>query len=278
MSGLGRVGRVDPGVRAHEAVAGAADEHAALCAQDLARLVEHHLDGARVAVAARPPARARALAGLTSASATTAPSALETDLVRDRHAPVRRAATRRLGRAQRRSAPRGRRPARTSGRPVRLRTRRGLPQRAPLSSCQRRSCAGQLGPAERVAGAQGPRADAPRGARAAPRGPRRCRCRAAARPAARSRHAAPAARASSRWRSQLPGPKLGAITSGGVSSRPFVPVPWRSGTITTSARARRSPFGERLACCSSARAPPGRARGSRRGRTARARSPPPAPL
>ena len=49
-----------------------------------------------------------------------------------------------------------------------------------------------------------------------------------------TRQATPAARASARWRSQLPGPKLGAIASGGVSSRPLVPVPCRSGTITTS--------------------------------------------
>ena len=28
------------------------------------------------------------------------------------------------------------------------------------------------------------------------------------------------------------GPKLGEIASGGLSSSPFVPVPWRSGTIT----------------------------------------------
>ena len=41
-------------------------------------------------------------------------------------------------------------------------------------------------------------------------------------------------RASAVWRSQLSGPKLGGIASGGVSSSPLVPVPWRSGTITTA--------------------------------------------
>ena len=44
----------------------------------------------------------------------------------------------------------------------------------------------------------------------------------------------PEASASSRWRSQLPGPKLGLIASQGLSRRPFVPVPCRSGMITTA--------------------------------------------
>ena len=52
----------------------------------------------------------------------------------------------------------------------------------------------------------------------------------------------PPRRASSRWRSRLPGPKAGPIASGGASSSPLVPVPWRSGTTpATGAAAPRGP-------------------------------------
>ena len=84
--GIGGVGGVDAGVGAHEAVAGAADQHAALGAQDLDGLVEHDLDRARVApcpALAAPRARARARSGARRLSATTAPSALRDGLVRD---------------------------------------------------------------------------------------------------------------------------------------------------------------------------------------------------
>ena len=64
-SGPRGVGGVDARVGAHEPVAGAADEHAALGADDLGRLVEHDLDLARVLAVssrgqlARPRARPR---------------------------------------------------------------------------------------------------------------------------------------------------------------------------------------------------------------------------
>jgi hypothetical protein len=45
----GRVRRVDAGVRAHQPAPGAADQHAALGAQDLVGLVEHDLHGPRIA-------------------------------------------------------------------------------------------------------------------------------------------------------------------------------------------------------------------------------------
>ena len=103
-----------------------------------------------------------------------------------------------------------------------------------------------------------------RARRAAPRGRpacrRRARATAARRPrtrrrrlAARARVARERARARTRARS----------TSGGVSSSAFVPVPWRSGTITTPAPRRAAPAARRPR--------PGRAPGSRRGRAARAR-------
>ena len=52
-----------------------------------------------------------------------------------------------------------------------------------------------------------------------------------------TRQRAPLAPAACSWRSRLPGPKLGAIASGGVSSSALVPVPWRSGTIDDVGRA-----------------------------------------
>ncbi len=69
---------------------------------------------------------------------------------------------------------------------------------------------------------------------AARRDPRACRRRASARRSRRSaRSPRPPVRAA-RGAHGCPSPKLGSITSGGVSSSAFVPVPWRSGTITTS--------------------------------------------
>ena len=52
------IGRVDAGVRAHEAVAGAADQHPALGPEQVLRLVEHHLHCAGILVL-----RGRQLAG-----------------------------------------------------------------------------------------------------------------------------------------------------------------------------------------------------------------------
>ena len=50
-----------------------------------------------------------------------------------------------------------------------------------------------------------------------------------------TRTVAPADAARETWRANESGPNAGASTSGGVSSSAFVPVPWRSGTITTPA-------------------------------------------
>ena len=87
------------------------------------------------------------------------------------------------------------------------------------------------GSAPRVCAAPSAR---PRGARRARRGRRRCRRRAAARAprrrGPRRRPRAPGARGAR----GCPGRSSASITSGGVSSSAFVPVPWRSGTITTS--------------------------------------------
>ena len=73
------VGGVDPGVRAHEAVAGAADQAAAVGAHDLGGLVEDHLHVPRV-LAVLLGQLARLPAGEDGVSATTRPSALETTL------------------------------------------------------------------------------------------------------------------------------------------------------------------------------------------------------
>ena len=220
-----------PGVRAHEAVAGAADEHAALGAQDLDGLDR-----------ARPGQRAGSRPGSTASSSARAPGVyigerhdralgLGDGLVGDHDqlavqqacAVERRDDQRRqvvagahLGQAAEGTGGQARHGARAVSR-----ARDGRDARA-------------FALAEHRARARGPRGGRPTAARAAPAGRRRCRCRAAATRAARRRQAAPAASASARWRSQLSGPKLGAIASGGVSSRPLVPVPWRSGTITTS--------------------------------------------
>ncbi len=104
-------------------------------------------------------------------------------------------------------------------------------------------------------------------ARAARRGLRRCRCRAAARAAA-PRGRRPRLRTRAAVALAAVGPKARGIAPGGVSSSPLVPVPWRSGTTTTSAVARRRPA---LAAAPPSR--PGRALDSPRGCTAPARSP-----
>jgi hypothetical protein len=76
-----RVGGVDAGVGAHEAVAGAADESAAIGAQDLSRLVEHHLHVARV-LSVRGRECSGALARLDPGEVDEAALGLGDDLVR----------------------------------------------------------------------------------------------------------------------------------------------------------------------------------------------------
>src|ERR1019366_6836850 len=68
--------------------------------------------------------------------------------------------------------------------------------------------------------------------------------------------AAPALLARRRWRSKLPGPKAGSITSGGVSSSALVPLPWRSATIVTAgARTSRSSSVRNAASSSAGQSP-----------------------
>ena len=109
------VGRVDAGVGAHEAVAGAADEPAAVGAQDLVRTRRGSpARGAGPCRARRPAARA-SQPGSTSASRTIRPSAFETTLWATR--ARRSGAGRRRAAAARRAARRGRRPAGPPARP-----------------------------------------------------------------------------------------------------------------------------------------------------------------
>ena len=185
---------------------------------------------------------ARARRARTSASATTAPSALETTLCAIATIwPSRSgsAADSRRTSAATISAPRSS-PGRTSGRPLRARgaeARHGARRRSGRMLAQPVSAMGVTSESRRpsTARVRGAPAWRPRTALAQrARGRRRCRCRAAATAGARSgSHAALRARARGGARS-CPGRSWARSRPGGVSSRPFVPVPWRSGTITTA--------------------------------------------
>ena len=216
---LGGVGGVDAGVGAHEAVVGAADEHAALRAHDARRLVEDDLHVARVL-----GVLARELPG-----AVADDDVLERGAARPR--PWRRPCGRRRGRRRARS--RRRRAGRRGRRPGAPRAGRRAPTPAASSGprgppswrrCALHGCRG---------GCRSSRASRPRVCAAPP-----VRASSAARRTARSsavstsstsergsatRQRAPLAPAACSWRSRLPGPKLGAIASGGASSRALVP-------------------------------------------------------
>ena len=174
---------------------------------DLDGLVEHDLHRAGVPLAdcERQLAR-RARWASTSASATTAPSALETALcaIASTFAVAQARPPRR---ARRRSSAARSSPACTSGRPLTARAERVATARGPSAGARDGGQVRRSALAEHRARAGGPRARRRRGAGAARRGPRRCRCRAAATEAARARQATPAASASARWRSQLSGPE-----------------------------------------------------------------------
>ena len=274
----GGVGGVDAGVGAHEAVVRAADEHAALGAQDLGGLVEHDLDGARVLALRLRPARGRAGRARCSSSATTAPSALETTLcatatiwpsVSARGLPPSPSAATI-------SSPRSS-PGRTSGRPRKAvalswwwLTWPVTPgaRSAGLGEGGERPCVPSRPSTARVRGA--PVRAAGQQLAAARRGPRPCRCRAAATPGARSGRPRRPRAPSARWRSQLSGPKLGRDRVRGCEQQAV-----GAGPVTVG---HDRPRLARLDACAGvreqrSRAPPGRARGSRRGRTARARIP-----
>ena len=92
-----RVGGVDTGVGADEAVMGATDQDAARGAQDLARLVEHDLHGAGV-LALRGGDLARARRRLHPGELYHGPLGLGHGLVRDRdHLAVAQRTSRRAG-------------------------------------------------------------------------------------------------------------------------------------------------------------------------------------
>ena len=202
---LGGVGGVDARVGAHEAVMGAADEHAALRAHDRRGLVEDDLHVARVlGVLARE--LARALAGdRRRSSAPQRALGLGDDLVGDHEhvAGLVAAGAAAARRGRRPGAPRAGRPAPTP--------RRSGPGSPLAAACLTRE--GAVEPRQqsaRVRRAAGARVE--RGAQR-PRGRRRCRRRApasAARPRASARRLArgrllvalAAARAEARARSR----------------------------------------------------------------------------
>ena len=263
------VGGVDAGVRADEAVMGAADQHAARRADDLADWSSTTCT-ARASLPCSAASSCARAPGSTPARSTTAPSALETALCATTTIWPSCRSQRALGVQRRRSAPRDR-PRRGSraGRPGYARRGR------PISSASQAGARGARGrpSLERVSRSS---TALVRGLELLARQPLAQDREVLAgvdvqqqRPGRSIAKLTPAA-AQLRWRSQLPGPKLGAIASGGASSRPLVPVPCRSGTITT-ARARCG----RVAAAHRARR--GRARDSRPGCTARARIPRPAP-
>ena len=223
---------------AHEAVAGAADQRRRAGPHDLDRLVEDDLHVARVAPAGRGQL-ARPRRAARRRQRRTRPSALETPCGRRRRLAGRRprpggAGSARRGRRRRRSrAARRRRVARIA--PTVLSWRPGGEHAARRA----RAWPPRISSASR-------RASRSRGVSTSSSSEGICA----------TRQAAPAAAARSRWRRQLPGPKVGARAFGGVSRRPFVPMPWRSGTITTLVRVRGRRAGRR--------ARSGRAPGSRR--------------
>ena len=229
-----RVRGVDAGVRADEAVARAADEHAALGAHDLGGLVEHDLDVARVlAVLGGELARALARA--------------------------------RRRRARRRAPRPWRRPC------ARRRARRRRADVRPRSSAREVVAGPHLGqPGERAAViTRAERRGGPRRRGAAARrrrGRRPCRRRARATATSSTAHATPAAaRQRARGARGCRGPNAGAIASGGVSSSAFVPGAVAVGDDDDAgagcAVEQRVDLGG------------GRAAGSRRGRAGRAAAP-----
>jgi hypothetical protein len=178
---------VDAGVGAHEAVAGAADEHAALGAEDLGRLVEHDLHVARV-LAVTGGELDGPLAGLHAGEVDDAALGLGDRLVGDdEHVAFADVGGQQGGEVL--AAP-------DLGEPG---DRLGADHRARSTAARSSTVSTSTANATRWSTTQG----------------------------------SPASAAREACRSQLPGPKAGAIASGGVSSSPLVPVPWRSASTTT---------------------------------------------
>ncbi len=177
--------------------------------------------------------RARPLARLDLLEPPHPALGLRHDLVRD-HEHV--AAARSAGAASASSAPRSS-PGRTSGS-----AREGVEGerlgQAGTARRARRPRAVEL--AQRSARGGRLAAPAARGPPSARRGRRRCPRRAAAWARGPPRAPRPPPAPPPRAARGCPGPKLGSIASGGLSSSAFVPSPWRSGTITTPSRSSRS--------------------------------------
>ena len=219
-----------------------ADDHAALGAQNLLGLVEHDLHQRVRPCRRRLRAPARARPARTEASSTSAPSAFETAVwAIATTRPPAPAPRRGEGGCQdagevvagaRSRGSRGRARALQGGHRARLRPERRARRRRPGPAPRaRRGCSARPPAVRRARLRSAARSStvstSSRASAAAPRGRRR-------RPHARARGGA----RSCRRRSSA------SIASGGASSRPFVPVPWRSGRIATSGarrgRARRS--------------------------------------
>ena len=145
------VGAVDAGVRAHEPVAGAADQPAAVGAHDLGRLVEHDLDRARRPCPTPPPSRAPTRRARRPRGRRRGPP------------PWRRPCGRRTStsvgrRSPRAAARRGRRPAGPPGcprgRPPRCVTPAGAGRRRRPACRRRRPATGRGGSATRTPAAR----------------------------------------------------------------------------------------------------------------------------
>ena len=218
----GRVGGVDARVGADEAVVRAADQHAR-AASARSPSLSPRMTSTRRGVLAVLGGRARAPARRAHAvQRDGAALGLRDDLVRDdEHVAVGERA-----RPRRRAGPRGRRPART----VRATpAQRDRDDHEPAGR-RRASRAGEAAehPARvgRAAAAVGERLAQRR------RGRRRVSTSSASVSTCSTSHGTPAAcREPARGGARLSGPKAGSMTSGGVSSSAFVPLPWRSGTI-----------------------------------------------
>ena len=184
---VGRVGGVDAGVGAHEAVVGAADQHPALGAHELGGLVEDDLDRARVlAVLGRQ--RLRPLVGRRRRPGDDAALGLRDDLVRDHeHVAVAQTSAGGGDISAARSSP-----ARTSG----SRRERGRGDGAGAQPTRRR--APQVG--QGGAGVAGKLPGRARGRPRAPRDRRACRRRARARTGGSTAGVMPESSASRRWR------------------------------------------------------------------------------
>ena len=171
---------------------------------------------------ARPPARSPARAGATSPARGPA-LGLRDDLVRD-HEHVAVGERRRSSAGPRRSARRGRRRATISGRPSSAASRAQAPahQLAEHAARVRRAAAVARARCERLEVLGRVDVERQRG---------------------HLDHLRGDAGGRARWpggAAQLPGPNDGASASGGVSSSAFVPVPWRSGTISADGGVDRS--------------------------------------